>query len=542
MQPFCRLYASLRLNGLTLLLALLCCPSAWGQGQEPIDFSPEAIAYRASLDNPPPRTTLEEKVKAATAVVEGKIVARNFAQTPEGFYRLYITVEVYKIFKGKGIKDTIIIMGNENYKSDKGNTNAGFASCLEPAGKDWIGAKSITPGIAFFFMKTVDANVKTNIANNSNKPIFQFIQDWNGLYRTTNKMATVIAKPEENERYIIHHENSKSMAVNTDLIEKDIYKELQRYIGKKYKTVKKKESNRSGHKTSLLPEPVINSYSPQVLPAGILSGNQSVLTISGSNFGNSGEIVFLNANDGFTQLNIHQQFITWTNTQVTVRIASRGYNNDDYMGLERIPGSGEASITFFETPPYPATKYIDLTIKYAVRDYVDNNVYYETHLQDFDSNASNQSDITFVYDNSFYNNTLALAAFRRALNTWRKATGVRFTEICNESFDLCRDTNYGTRVKVSFNKSSTDCPTPITFQSSFATTSVAMDLGSNANQDPTGNATLKSCSGNIKAYINYMHMVFKPDNLDCRDGGAHSDCTWIRQLTPIRVCRRVHTP
>ena len=38
-----------------------------------------------------------------------------------------------------------------------------------------------------------------------------------------------------------YKKNRRASSINTDLIEKDIYKELQQHVGKKYKTVKKKK-------------------------------------------------------------------------------------------------------------------------------------------------------------------------------------------------------------------------------------------------------------------------------------------------------------
>lgn len=274
-----------------LLLCLLYVGGqqrVWGQGYD--DYSKEAFEYRERVSQAPPRTSLEERVKAATTVVEGKIVARNAVQTPEGTYRVYVTVAVYKIFKGKGIKDTIVIVGNENYKSEKDATSFGFAGYLEPADENWVGSKSITPGIGFFFVKQLNVTVKID----TTKPIFQFIQDWNGIYTTDQKFAIVLGKLEDNKRYIVDYDDYKKnrrVSINTDLIEKDIYKELQQRVGKKYKTVLKKKVI-SSYKNSSSTLPNITGYSPQILPAGILTGNQSVLTINGSGFGTHGKIIF----------------------------------------------------------------------------------------------------------------------------------------------------------------------------------------------------------------------------------------------------------
>ncbi len=227
-----------RLNWLILVLTLLCCPVVWGQ--EPSDYSKENMAYWERVSQTPPRTSLEERVTAATTVVEGKIVARNAVQIPEGAYRVYITVAVYKIFKGKGIKDTIIIIGNENYKSEKDITNLGFAGYLSSIVEKSVGSEPIRSGIFFFFVKNIEDAVKID----TKKPVFQFIQDWNGIYSKEQKTYDIIGDIENNKQYLVDYDEYKTNrrgAINTDLIEKDIYKELQQHVGKKYKTVKKKK-------------------------------------------------------------------------------------------------------------------------------------------------------------------------------------------------------------------------------------------------------------------------------------------------------------
>lgn len=228
-----------RLNWLILVLTLLCCPVVWGQ--EPSDYSKENRAYWERVSQTPPRTSLEERVTAATTVVEGKIVARNAVQIPEGAYRVYVTVEVYKIFKGKGIKDTLIVVGNENYKSEKDATSFGFAGYLSSIVEKSVGSEPIRSGIFFFFVKNIEDAVKIN----TKKPIFQFIQDWNGIYSKEQKTYDIIGDIENNKQYLVDYDEYKTNrrgAINTDLIEKDIYKELQQHVGKKYKTVKKKEA------------------------------------------------------------------------------------------------------------------------------------------------------------------------------------------------------------------------------------------------------------------------------------------------------------
>ena len=91
-----------------------------------------------------------------------------------------------------------------------------------------------------------------------------------------------------------------------------------------------------------------------------------------------------------------------------------------------------------------------IVVPYAVANHATNSAFenlytpHEVRLR----NANGQGGYTFVYDTSFYNNTAALTAFRRALKTWRCATGIHFKELCGEN-TFCKTDESRTRVLVS---------------------------------------------------------------------------------------------
>lgn len=79
------------------------------------------------------------------------------------------------------------------------------------------------------------------------------------------------------------------------------------------------------------------------------------------------------------------------------------------------------------------------TIPYAVNNFATNSAFenlYSPHELRL-HNANGQDGYTFVYDPEFFTNKPAYNAFHRALDTWRKTTGMRVREVCGEV--ACQD-------------------------------------------------------------------------------------------------------
>lgn len=394
-----------------------------------------------------PEMSLEERTRRAEVVIEGRITKRFFVPTQDGHYRVAVEVEVYKLFKGKGIKKHIVVLGNEDYDTDeyKDDDNPysikapDFIHQLKPCPTD-------EPCYSGFVILFLQQPTTSGILKKQHYPIFQFIDDNSGRYGSHMEAMGVVFS-ERNVPFI----------VKLDTVDQRNYKRLRQYTGKKFKTLKKRKTYielsktiRSAYSESQMP--IITSTSPDIIASGHSNDQESVLTIHGQNLGTTKKQIFLiNANSGGFFSNgtkdlvpISPQFVTtWEPTLIVVKIPSRGsyYTDpspahDNINGQNKIPGSGILQIAF----PAPAPYYIefietpneqeDPIINYSVTNYTDLVDYSEVHLYDTDGSGNN-SDFTFVYDTAFYYNKLALAAFRRALNTWRTETGVRFTEELN---------------------------------------------------------------------------------------------------------------
>ena len=410
-----------------------------------------------------PNMSLEERTRQAEIVIEGSITKRFFVPTHDGHYRVAVEVEVYKLFKGKGVKKHIIVLGNEDYATDEYKEDDNpypikpdFIKSLKPCPTD----EPCHSGFIILFLQQPTASV---LLKKQHYPIFQFIDDNSGRYGSHMEAIGVVFS-----------ERNVPFMVKLDTVDQRHYKKLQQYTGKKFKTLKRRKTYielsktiRSAYSESQIP--VITSVSPDIIASGHLNDQESVLTIHGQNLGTTKRQIFLiNANSGGFFSNgtkdlvpISPQFVTtWEPTSIVIKIPSRGsyYTDptpahDNINGQNMIPGSGILQIAF----PAPAPYYVefietpnqqeDPVINYSVTNYTNLVDYSELHLYDTDSSGNN-SDFTFVYDTAFYNNKLALAAFRRALNTWRTETGVRFTEECGGQPLCLNDGLLNKRIKV----------------------------------------------------------------------------------------------
>jgi hypothetical protein len=215
-------------------------------------------------------------------------------------------------------------------------------------------------------------------------------------------------------------------------------------------------SGKSRKKKAKSLSPNITGFTPAFVAAGHLE-NPTPITITGQNFGDVEGTVYFE-NPGFANMTpappiylqyarINPQFVTWSNTQIIInQLPSAGYSDEDFeYAHNAIPGTGNIRIKTVDKLPAESGDII--TISHAIRNHIafptgslsnpEQQQYYEVHNHDFVNDAPNEFDFEFIYDPEFYSNKPAYNAFHRALDTWRKATGVRFTEVCGEV--ACQD-------------------------------------------------------------------------------------------------------
>lgn len=160
----------------------------------------------------------------------------------------------------------------------------------------------------------------------------------------------------------------------------------------------------------MLVPPVIGGIAPATTTAGTFS----TITITGSNFGASyvngtSNVEFPDANNGgagyiSTPAN---HIVSWNNTQIQVWVPTQAGS-----GLIRITNNlGEVT-----------TSAISLTINYNETNVNSGGVYYQPDLV----NDNGTNGYTWAYNTTFNGNAPAVAAWERALQTWRCGTFVNF--------------------------------------------------------------------------------------------------------------------
>lgn len=160
----------------------------------------------------------------------------------------------------------------------------------------------------------------------------------------------------------------------------------------------------------MLVPPLIGGIAPTTTTAGTFS----TITITGNNFGASyvagtSNVEFPDANNGgagyiSTPAN---HVVSWNNTQIQVWVPTQGGS-----GLIRVTNNlGEVT-----------TSAISITVNYNETNVNSGGIYYQPDL----INDNGTNGYTWAYNTTFNGNAPAVAAWERALQTWRCGTFVNF--------------------------------------------------------------------------------------------------------------------
>ncbi len=185
--------------------------------------------------------------------------------------------------------------------------------------------------------------------------------------------------------------------------------------------------NNSPGGSLFLPPPMISSFSPTNLSAG----TSSILTINGNSFGAAtGTISFPSANAGGGWVNaLPSQIVSWTNTQIQVRVPSAAgtgqFRVTDAGGLSGLSGTA-------------------LFIPFNHLNSIAGGI---ANMQRHPA-TNGAGGTAWRYSTAFSTNLPAVAAFERALETWRCATFINWpigpaTSITNQALDGVNVVNFG---------------------------------------------------------------------------------------------------
>ncbi|HNI45043.1 MAG TPA: hypothetical protein PK230_10135, partial [Chitinophagales bacterium] len=473
----------------------------------------------------PTQATVEKQTKDAEVVVEAHWLKSYPIVTKDSLRYAVCEIKVFKLFKGKITTDTLSVV---SYCHRAENTAERCAAGLWPY------------SIGVFFIHSTN---KFDDYIDSKYPQYQFISPFNSFIEEFEEVGAELLKNIAQHKQRIEKYKKEGDLLNLNRLKvrytiiTNNHKTIEKAVGKKAKVYydifsgkwrrnMSKTNKHSSSQRSASQAPIITSFSPTSLPGGYLDNNTSLLTIQGSGFGLSpGRVYFTNANNGgiansnpdYVKAHPDVHTVSWTDTEIKVKVPSRGYRTSLLNELYKTAGTGKFKVLNLNADQETISDMV-LTIPHSITNVVDGDVdfpqnyeFFEYHLRDL-APTNTDADLVFVYDTTFFNNTLALAAFRRALETWRCATGIRFKEEC-ASDSLCSDTDTGTKIKISFSK---DCfPLPTT--DTKATTQL---FNTTDATPPNPNALFCNTSGRF--YLPRAEIIFNPTP-PCATTGT---CSW----------------
>lgn len=338
----------------------------------------------------------DEKVRSSSLIVEGKIVSQvSFWNAARTMIFTSNSVEVSKIFKGD-ITDSIIEV----------ITVGGSVGNSHIEASDLLSLEKEQVGLFFCIPNSLRLH-----SPKSKRPVYDVYSSVQGFlqYDLQNQTASApLSQPVE--------------------ISTTLYNELVKKTGRQYKIIKPfLSANKISQRENNTLAVGITSFSPATVNAGaLLDAATNVLTINGSGFGTpsgAATVFFDDANDGTGNNSYgiaynNPQIISWTDTEIRVRVPSRAGTGLIYV--RDAAGTLGASSSELEVLYSVITASFNAGVTYIK----------ESNLMD--ANGSGGYDIVYS-DNAAgsgvdFNSSSAKETFQRALATWKEISGYNITE------------------------------------------------------------------------------------------------------------------
>ena len=170
----------------------------------------------------------------------------------------------------------------------------------------------------------------------------------------------------------------------------------------------------------LCPMPKITGFSPSVIRAG----TNEVLTITGTNFGNTrgkGQVLFPDADSigRYMQGCDTLDYVSWTNTEIKVKVPSLVINNN--YTIKGTAGSGKFKVV--NDLGFRDSTTTDLDVQYSIdnESSINSNIKYRSNMVYY--NCSNSAR-TFKLGNTLSSNPQAVALIDSAINTWARTLNI----------------------------------------------------------------------------------------------------------------------
>ncbi|MEM8529019.1 MAG: T9SS type A sorting domain-containing protein [Bacteroidota bacterium] len=334
--------------------------------------------------------SIETRIQAAEYIVEGKVIAKQSFWDDEG-YNIYTsnTILLHKTFKGQ----------LTDFQTIELITRGGIVGLEMQIDHPRLQLNIGDIGLFLLHPSTIKNEQTAKV---------------NALYCTSEYVS----------QGYIKYNFSSGKAVDGHTIYEEVTTELYTLIeqntGKSYRVVAPFNFDKMTRELSTVTTKSITSFSPTTITAG----TESILTINGTNFGNSqGSIEFANADNGGATINIaalSEQIKTWTNTQITVEVPS---------------DAGTGNFEIITTSNGTFTSSAPLVVSYNQSNAENSGDAYPTQFVD----DNGMGGITFQYHTDFADGTdLAGAdlAFLRAMNTWCTATNINWIRGADSNVDI----------------------------------------------------------------------------------------------------------
>lgn len=326
--------------------------------------------------------SLQSRSEHAALIVEGKVLSqKSLWDASQTMIYTATQVEVYKVFKGNAAVTGITI--------------------ITEGGRVGNSMVVVNPGVQF---QVNDAGI---FFINTAKAAFGALLPGENIFELQAAAQGFI-------RYDVSDGTAHAPFDSYDHIVTQLYPLVLQYAGSaSYTELKPVDFMKMEKKKNSLTTPAISSFSPSSTFAGTLSSN--LFTITGSNFGASyvsgtSKVEFKNANDGgSTYITVPDNHIqSWSSTGITLWVPT---------------GAGTGKIKVTNDLGETGTSSTSITISYNETNVIYSGTYYKPDLV----NDNSAGGYTFVYNTDFNSNADAVAAFERAMQTWRCNTYVNFT-------------------------------------------------------------------------------------------------------------------
>ncbi len=328
------------------------------------------------------QVSLKKQIENSNLVVEGKVISKvSFWDAKRHYIYTANTVEVYKVFKGTPLKtiEVITIGGSVGLKALVANPS--------------LKLKKGDVGVFILKSSDIDIGSKLKFKNRRFKPYGAS----QGFYKY-NLFRDIAVNP-----------FNKKKGINTSF-----YNEIKTYTKTEYVKTGRFDTRLNTLKTNR-GESAFPPGSIIFTPATATAGTKSVLTISGTGFGNvKGHVGFSDADDGGdTFVNaLDTQVLSWTNTEIRVEIPSDA-------------GTGQIQITHNDNSIGVSSEtlritYAEINIESDDVPNANSGVDYAYQAQHINNNRN--GGYTWEMYADFFNDSEhpgAKASFERAIETWR---------------------------------------------------------------------------------------------------------------------------